>query len=152
MPNFFTEIKKDISKIEEFIAYYNNEYEEASKETLISGNVVEQSKQLPHLMTYRFTQLQEIEAVLKYFEILRDEAISKAFQKYSNGSMKLLSATEKKYYIQGDADVIAFENFVNSVAFLRNKFISITKGFDCKNYAMSNIIKLKVAGVEDWEV
>ena len=83
MRNFYDEIKKDFKKIQEFLDFYNKEYEEASKEIIISGNVVEQLKQLPQQNTYRFTQLQEIEAVLRYVEILRDEQISQQWVKYT---------------------------------------------------------------------
>lgn len=152
MRNFYEEIKKDFKKVQEFIDFYNNEYEEASKETIISGNVVEQTKQLPQQMAYRFSQLQEIEAVLHYIEILRDEQVSQQWVKYTEHYKKLLSAGEKKNYVMGEQTVVQFEKLVNEVAFIRNKYIALTKGFDCKNFALSNIIKLKVAGVDDWDV
>lgn len=152
MRNFFQEIKQDFSKLKEFIDYYNNEYEEAVKETFISGNVVEQTKKLPQQMTYRFTQLQEIEAVLRHVEILRDAVVGEKWKEYTEKKAKLLTAVEKKNYIAQEADVILYEKAVNEVSFIRNKFISLTKGFDSKNFALSNIIKLKVAGVDDWSV
>lgn len=152
MRNFYDEIKKDFKKIQEFLDFYNKEYEEASKEIIISGNVVEQLKQLPQQNTYRFTQLQEIEAVLRYVEILRDEQISQQWVKYTEHYKKLLSAGEKKNYVMGEPTVIQFEKLVNEVALVRNKFLAITTGFNNKNYDLSSMVKLKVAGVDDWEV
>ena len=152
MRNFFQEIKSDISVIKDFLEFYNKEYEEAVKETIIGGNVVEQTQMLPQQMTLRFSQLQEIEAVLHHVEILRDEQVAQCWIKYTEHYKKLLTTGEKKNYVMGEQTVIQFEKLVNEIAFLRNKFISLTKGFDCKNFALSNIIKLKVAGVDDWNI
>lgn len=150
--NFYEDIKKDISVINEFIQYYNNEYLEAQEETKIHGNVVEQAKKLPSQMAYRFAQLQEIEAVLRYIEILRDQQQSKSWIKFSTGYKKTLQSSEKKYYVMGDPDFITMETWVNDIAYIRNKYLAITKGFDSKNFALSNIIKLKTAGIDDWEI
>ena len=148
--NFYEEIKSDISKINDFIEYYNSEYLQAEEETKIKGNIVDQAKELPSLMAYRFSQLQEIEAVLRYIELLRDQQQSKCWLKYSSGYNRSLQTSEKKYYVMGDKDFISIETWVNDVAFIRNKFLAITKGFDSKNFALSNIIKLKTAGIDDW--
>ena len=121
MRNFFQEIKSDISVIKDFLEFYNKEYEEAVKETIIGGNVVEQTQMLPQQMTLRFSQLQEIEAVLHHVEILRDEQVAQCWIKYTEHYKKLLTAGEKKNYVMGEQTVIQFEKLVNEIAFLRNK-------------------------------
>jgi hypothetical protein len=51
--------------------------------------------------------------------------------------------------VEGEADVIDFEKIINEFALLRNKWLSITKALDIKQWQLSNIIKLRVAGMED---
>jgi hypothetical protein len=38
---------------------------------------------------------------------------------------------------------------INEVALLRNKYLSISKAFEAKNFMTGHIIKLRVAGLDD---
>jgi hypothetical protein len=41
------------------------------------------------------------------------------------------------------------EKIINEFALLRNKWLGITKGLDQKQWQITNITKLRVAGMED---
>ena len=60
------------------------------------------------------------------------------------------SAIEK--YIDGEDDIVAWTKAVNRFALVRNQYLGITKGFEIKHFQLSNIIKLRVAGMEDSEI
>ena len=42
-----------------------------------------------------------------------------------------------------------YEKIINEFALLRNKWLGITKGLDQKQWQITNIVKLRVAGMED---
>ena len=52
-------------------------------------------------------------------------------------------------YVDGEADVVDFDKIVNEFALLRNRWLGITKGLDQKQWQLTNIVKLRVAGMED---
>ena len=38
---------------------------------------------------------------------------------------------------------------INEIALLRNQYLGITKSLETKNFMMSNVVKLRVAGLDD---
>jgi hypothetical protein len=55
-------------------------------------------------------------------------------------------------YVEGDADVVDMEKIINEFALLRNQWLGIIKGLDIKQWQISNIIKLRTAGMEDIQI
>ena len=68
--SWYGKVTHDISKLPDFIAYYDNEIQEAKKDVGIYGIVEKSIRALPGITEHRFNQLQEIEAVLNYLNIL----------------------------------------------------------------------------------
>jgi len=52
-------------------------------------------------------------------------------------------------FVEGEADVVDFEKIINDFALLRNKWLGIIKALDIKQWQVSNIVKLRTAGLED---
>jgi hypothetical protein len=44
---------------------------------------------------------------------------------------------------------VDYEKIINDFALMRNKWLGICKGLDQKQWQMTNIVKLRVAGMED---
>ena len=59
------------------------------------------------------------------------------------------SSRDADKYVDGEADVVDFDKIVNEFALLRNRWLGITKGLDQKQWQLTNIVKLRVAGMED---
>jgi len=97
----------------------------------------------------RFNQLQEIEAILEYLNIELRRLRSKTFRKYLENYQRALSSRDVEKYVDGEADVVDFEKLINEFALIRNKWLGIIKSLDIKQWQMSNIIKLRTAGMED---
>ena len=47
------------------------------------------------------------------------------------------------------AGLNSVEKIINEFALLRNQWLGITKGLDQKQWQITNIVKLRVAGMED---
>ena len=77
------------------------------------------------------------------------ELRSKHFKKYLENYQRALSSRDVEKYVDGESDVVDYEKIINEFALLRNKWLGITKGLDQKQWQMTNIVKLRVAGMED---
>jgi len=146
---WYSKITQDLSNIPKFIDYYNNELINAKIEVKVNGNVEINIKELPGVMEQRFYQLQEIEAVLEYLNIQLRKIRRKYFKKYFEGYNRALSSRDAEKYVDGEDEVINFEILINEVALLRNRWLSIMKGLDTKNFMLGHITKLRTAGMED---
>jgi hypothetical protein len=146
---WYSKIAKDISHIPDAVQYFNDELDEARKEVRVFGNIEKASAAMPGIVEQRFSQLQEIEAILEYLNIELRRLKSQHFRKYLESYQRALSSRDCEKFVEGEADVVDFEKIINEFALLRNKWLSITKALDIKQWQLSNIIKLRVAGMED---
>ncbi|NBU52947.1 MAG: hypothetical protein EBS33_00995 [Alphaproteobacteria bacterium] len=146
---WYAKIAKDISHIPDAVLYYEDELLEARKEVRLIGNVERAAAALPGVVEQRFSQLQEIEAILEYLNIELRRLKSQHFRKYLETYQRALSSRDCDRYVEGEADVVDFEKIINEFALLRNKWLGITKSLDQKQWQITNIVKLRVAGMED---
>ena len=149
MSGWYQKIARDISAIPEAIKHYESELESAKAECRIRGNVEKASANMPGIVEQRFNQLQEIEAILQYMNIELRRLRSKHFKKYLENYQRALSSRDVEKYVDGEDDVVDYEKIINEFALLRNKWLGITKGLDQKQWQITNIVKLRVAGMED---
>jgi len=149
MSSWYDKVAKDVSNIPDAIAHFESELLSAKQEVRISGIVERASAQMPGIVEHRFNQLQEIEAILEYLNIELRRLRSQYFRKYLESYQRALSSRDCEKFVDGEADVIDFEKIINEFALLRNKWLGIIKGLDIKQWQVSNIIKLRVAGMED---
>ena len=147
--SWYSKVSKDISHLPDCIEYFYKELDAARYEVKIHGNVEKASSQLPGIVEQRFNQLQEIEAVLEYLNIELRRTRSKAFKKYLENYQRALSSRDVEKYVDGEADVVDMEKIINEFAMLRNQWLGIVKALDIKQWQLSNIIKLRTAGLED---
>ncbi len=146
---WYNKISKDISNIPDAVDYYNAELQAARIECRITGNIEKAAANMPGIVEQRFSQLQEIEAILEYLNIELRRLKSQHFRKYLENYQRALSSRDCEKYVEGEADVVDFEKIINEFALLRNKWLGITKALDIKQWQLSNVIKLRTAGMED---
>ena len=146
---WYSEISRDVSKIPDAVKYFESELIQARVEVKLKGNVERAAAEMPGIVEHRFHQLQEIEAILNYLNIELRRLRSTFFKKYLENYQRALSSRDVEKYVDGEADVVDFEKIVNEFALLRNRWLGITKGLDQKQWQLTNIVKLRVAGMED---
>jgi len=146
---WYSKVSQDISNIPEAITYYEYELTEARREVKIVGNIEKAAASMPGIVEHRYNQLQEIEAILEYLNIEQRRLRSQFFKKYLENYARALSSRDVEKYVDGEADVVDFEKIINEFALLRNKWLGIIKALDIKQWQLSNVIKLRVAGMED---
>ena len=150
--SWFSEVVKDWSKIPDCLEHFEKELMDARKEVKIFGNVEKNATQLPAYVEIRFAQLQEIEAILEHINIQLRKKRSEYFRKYLENYNKVLSSRDAEKYADGEDEVVAISEVVNQIAYVRNQYLGITKSFEIKHYQLTNIVKLRVAGMEDAEI
>jgi len=146
---WYSEISRDIGKITDAIKFYDTELIEAKQEVKLSGNVEKAAASLPGIVEHRFNQLQEIEAILEYLNIELRRLRSSFFKKYLENYQRALSSRDVEKYVDGEADVVDYEKIINEFALIRNRWLGVLKGLDQKQWQLTNIVKLRVAGMED---
>jgi hypothetical protein len=141
-----------LGNIPDFIAYYEQELEDAKRDVRIGGLVEKNITALPGITEHRFNQLQEIEAVLNHLNIQLRKIRRKHFQKYLEGYARALTSRDAEKYVDGEDEVIDFETIINEVALLRNRYLGILKAMESKNFMLGHIVRLRAAGMEDIQV
>ena len=74
---------------------------------------------------------------------------AKTFRTFLENYNKALSSRDADKYVDGEQDVVDMAKIINDFALLRNQWLGITKGLDQKQWQITNIVKLRVAGMED---
>ena len=146
---WYSDIAKDINNIPKAIQYFEDEVIEAKSQIRIKGNVEKAAAEMPGIVEQRFNQLQELEAILEYLNIELRRLRSSFFKKYLENYARALSSRDVEKYVDGEADVVDYEKIINEFALMRNKWLGVTKALDQKQWQLTNIVKLRVAGMED---
>ena len=63
-----------------------------------------------------------------------------------------MSSRDAEKYADADDKVIELALLINQTALVRNAYLAIMKGLDAKSFQIHNLVKLKAAGMEDYEV
>ena len=146
---WYSEVARDVSKIPDAIAFFEQELQEAKTEIKLKGNVEKAASEMPGIVAHRFNQLQELEAILHYLNIELRRLRSTFFKKYLENYQRALSSRDVEKYVDGESDVVDYEKIINEFALIRNKWLGLLKGLDQKQWQITNVVKLRVAGMED---
>lgn len=133
------------------IEYYEQELVQALEDVKIKGKLEKNSAELPGITMYRYSQLQDLEAILKYLNLKYDKVKYKEFKKYMTGNRQM-STRDAEKLAEGSLELYDIALLINQVSLTRNKFLGVTKGLECKNWQISSLVKLKTAGFEDHEL
>jgi hypothetical protein len=146
---WYSKVTTDLSHLPDFITHYENELVSAKSDVKVYGNVEKNIAALPGVTEYRFNQLQEIEAVLRYLEIQLRKIRRKHYKKYLEAYNRALTERTAEKYVDGEDEVIDYEVLINEVALLRNKWTGIIKALESKNFMLGHVVRLRTAGMED---
>lgn len=147
--NWYSVVSQDIKKVPDAIAYYQSELIQAKKECKLSGSIEKASANLPGIVEHRFNQLQEIEAILELLNIEMKYLRNSHFRKYLENYNRSLSSRDCEKFAEGELDVVEFSRIINEFALLRNHYLGIIKGIETKQWQVTNIVKLRCAGLDD---
>ncbi len=146
---YYTQVVADLSSVALAVEYYSQEFEQAQKETRIAGSLEKAAQDLSGHITHRFTQLQDLESILKYINIRYDKMRSDLYRKYLERYNRDLSDRSIEKYLDGESSLVDMNVLICEVALIRNKYLGLMKGFEAKSWQINNIVKLRSIGIED---
>lgn len=148
---WYNRVVKDLSNLPDCIEYFDTELTDArANDLLLKGIPLERvSAKIPGIVEHRYNQLQEIEAILEHLNIEYRRIKSQEFRKYLEHHDRALSSRDADKYTDGNEEVTNMAHLVNQFALLRNQWLGLHKALEAKNYSLNNIVKLRVAGLDD---
>jgi len=149
MSTWYRRVSGNLAELPDAITYFESQLQDARIETSIKGNLESNSRLMPGVVEHRFNQLQEVEAILEFLNIQLKKKRSEMFRKYTESYNRSLSDRSADKYVDGDDEVIEWQILVNEFAMIRNKYLGLMKALDAKQFQINNIVKLRVAGMED---
>ena len=149
MSTWYRKVQQDLGELVNCISAYEEQLEKARVECGMKGNLERLSREMPGIVEHRFNQLQEIEAILEFLNIELRKKRSHVFRQYTEHYNKMLSSRDAEKYVDGEDEIADFQHLVNELALLRNRFHGLIKALDAKQFQINNIVKLRVAGLED---
>lgn len=144
-----TEDPTDLSPLVDCLDYFEKEYQDAKKDVAIKGHLERDAARMPGLVEHRWSQLQELEALLTWIESEVKRVRVTAFKHYLESYNRDLSSRDAQTYADADPKVLQLLELQNQIALMRNKFIGIGKALSCKEFQISNIVRLRQAGLDD---
>ena len=152
MSTWYRKVVSDLSCLPDCIEWFENELISGRMELKIVGSLEKASREMPGIVEYRFNQLQEIEAILEQLNIELRKLRSAKFRQFTEHYNRALTSRDAEKYVDGEPEVADMDSIVNEFALVRNKFIGLTKALDNKQWQITNVVKLRVAGMEDAEL
>ncbi len=149
MQTWFKRVQDSLAVLPECITYFDAELQQARYDCYLKGNVEKLSREIPQIVEHRFNQLQEIEAILENLNIQLRQIRSKKYRQFLEHYQRALTSRDAEKYIDGEEEVVAMQQLVNEFALIRNKFQGVIKALDAKQFQINNVIKLRVAGLDD---
>lgn len=151
MAGWYNKVVADLSALPDAIEYFEGELERGRREDLnMRGRPLERiAGDIPSTVELRFGQLQEIEAILEHLNIQYRKTRSAVFRRYLENYQRALSSRDVEKYVEGDDDVVDLAVLINQFSLIRNQWLGLLKGLDQKSFSVNNVIKLRVAGLDD---
>ena len=149
MQTWFKRVQDSLAVLPECITYFDAELPQARYDCALKGNVEKLSREIPQIVEHRFNQLQEIEAILENLNIQLRKIRSKKYRQFLEHYQRALTSRDAEKYIDGEEEVVTMQLLINEFALIRNKFQGVIKALDAKQFQINNVIKLRVAGLDD---
>ena len=147
--DWYYKVTGDISTLSDCLDHFSKEAEESRKELSMKGKLEDHASKLPVISELRFTQLQILDSIIRFFEIDLKKVRTKHYKHYLESYNKVLSSRDVEKFVDGEQEVIDLELLINEIAMVRNVFTGIIKALENKSYQLNNISKLRAAGLED---
>ena len=152
MVDWYQKVTRNITELPNCIDFFENELDEARSEIILKGTLERASSVLPAIVETRFAQLHTIEGILEILNIDLRQLKSKVFRKYLESYNRQLSSRDAQAYVEGEQEVVDQAKLINELALLRNQWLGVLKAIEAKQFQINNIVKLRVAGLEDTEI
>jgi quinol monooxygenase YgiN len=128
---------------------WENEVKNAEPIFKIEGERIERlARDIPHHQVFYAQRAQDAKAVVKWLEIMKAQKESRHIKNYNN-SPRALAAREQAAYIQGEKDIVEFNQMIVHAALIQQQFEEIVEAVKQMGWMLTSIVKLRVAEAHD---
>ena len=142
----------DFSPVADAVEYYTQQYDEAYEEAKLlvqKGKPIEQAcRTLPGIVAYRYRQLQEIEQIMKFLENREKRLLGIKRRAYRETYHRDLNDATVERYAESDQELLMLAEVRNMLALVRNKFLGLSRQHEYMHFQLTNMTRLRAAGVE----
>ena len=149
MSKWYRKVTGDLSEIVNAISHYEIQVSEAKFECGMKGSLEKHSRDIPGIVEHRFNQLQETEAILEFLNTEMRKLRSQKFRHFTEHYQRALTSADAKAFVDGESDVVDLQHLIVEFSMVRNKFMGVIKALEVKQWQLTNVIKLRCAGLED---
>ena len=123
----------------------------AAKEILdLDDKVLEKlCKDHPKYVAEYKRKLYEIKCVEDLFNNNLEAVYSEKWKELNSNMKKILTQKDIHVYIQSDNDYRELRELVLEITFIKKIYESICEAFDALGYSLNNIVKIRIASLED---
>lgn len=147
------DISKDITKVLIYLEQYITALEEIEPFFELEGRkIVEICENVPKKTAIFKHYSSELKAVINLIVLKQSEFEGKKWRSYNEGYSRQLSAKDIQNYIKGEKDYNDFSEFILEVQLVKDKIDDVIEALNVMHWQMSNITKLHIASLEDYEL
>lgn len=132
---------------------YAKELESAGKKLEITGKKLELANSENSAWLHYYDQRKvELHALVKFFQAQEDAVRGKLFKSYKETYSRVLSERDINKYIDNEQAYMYVHSLLIEVEEMYEQYQSAVNAFTSRNYALSNITKIRVAQLEYIEI
>ena len=131
--------------------YYENLYETAKDDVRPKrGTSVESlSTRLPGMVEERYGQLYDLESILELLENRYKKVKQDETKRFFEFYQRSLTYAQAKDYAEATDEVQLIHSAIQRVAAVRNLYMGLYKALDTLQFQISNVVKMRCAGLDD---
>ena len=80
------------------------------------------------------------------------QGAKEGFSKDPGYTRSYVAGRDAEKYSEAESDVVDYECLLNEIALIRNKYLSVIKAYESKNFMLGHLVRLKTAGMEDFSM
>jgi ribosomal protein S6 len=143
-------LKKNLAIVDEYITKYAGEIEECKDFFNFENKNLEYlCKKLPYYV-FQFKSIQgEIKTIEGFLEFEKDKIEGTLFVKYTEKNQRVLGPKEIGMYIKQDPDYVTIMEFILEISQIKYTIIGILDALETYHWQLNNIVKIRVASLEE---
>lgn len=151
---WYREIQKDFAQIADAIVWFEEELEDSTKCLNIDGYLEVSNQEHPGWVAYYDAIHSDLELIMEFLKRMENRLRAKRLKEWADDPPSNVSfkPTDLKTLLEDEPDISELVDLGAEIKYLHKHFSAILTGLDQKSYSLSNITKLRAAGMEEVEL
>jgi hypothetical protein len=143
------QLTEDLAVVLQAIDHFEAEYKKGLADLDCVGRISEAEGRLPGQTAYHMANQKDLEIINRILDLRVERVEQRYYKKYKETYNRDLSQREIDRYLAGEDEVYHIRNLHLRFARTMNLYASLIKGLEIKHYQLTNITKLRAAGLDD---